>query len=137
MPSLPKVVLIPVMAAVLTILFLLLAGTHLPAFAQGGACAADVQKFCHNESSGPGQVMKCLQQHRTELSAACQEQMQGAKGRVTAVSQACQGDMQQFCQSVKPGRGAMIKCLWEHEAELSAVCKDGLEQARAMRKSTR
>jgi hypothetical protein len=102
-----------------TILFLLLAGTHLPAFAQGGACAADVQKFCQHVSSGRGQVMKCLQQHRTELSAACQEQLQAAKSRATEVSQACQSDRQQFCQDVKPGRGAIVKCLREHESELS------------------
>lgn len=135
MPSLPKMVVIPVVTALLTILFLLLAGSHLPAFAQGGACAADVQKFCQDVSPGRGHIMQCLQQHRTELSATCQEQIQATRTQAKEIRQACQSDAQQFCQGVKPGRGALVKCLREHESELSAVCKDELAQARSMRKA--
>ena len=38
-------------------------------------------------------------------------------------SHPCFADKKKFCESVKPGGGAIIKCMKEHEAELSAACK--------------
>jgi hypothetical protein len=42
------------------------------------------------------------------------------KGKAFA---ACKADLDKFCKDVKPGGGRLIKCLKEHEAELSADCK--------------
>jgi hypothetical protein len=39
------------------------------------ACQSDVQKFCSNVTARRGKVMKCLQQHRADLSQGCQDQL--------------------------------------------------------------
>jgi cysteine rich repeat protein len=41
----------------------------------------------------------------------------------------CAEDMQKFCKDVKPGGGAKMKCLHEHQAELSDACKKHLDEA--------
>jgi hypothetical protein len=125
------------MAVMLTSVFILVAGSHSAAFAQGGACKEDVQRLCSKVSPGKGQIMKCLQEHRTELSTACQEQIQTAKSHAKELGEACQSDVQQLCPAVKPGRGALAKCLKQHESELSPACKEELAQARSVRKSPR
>jgi gas vesicle protein len=35
----------------------------------------------------------------------------------------CKADVQKFCKDVKPGGGRIIKCMKEHESDLSAACK--------------
>jgi gas vesicle protein len=37
---------------------------------------------------------------------------------------ACKDDVQKFCKDVKPGAGRIIKCLKEHDSELSSACKE-------------
>lgn len=39
----------------------------------------------------------------------------------------CADDMQKFCADVKPGGGAKLKCLQDHQAQLSDACKKHLE----------
>jgi Cysteine rich repeat len=137
MSPLQKALVMPSVAMLLAVLFILLASTSLPAFAQGGACAQDVQTLCKNVPQGRGNVLKCLQQHQSELSPACLEQIQGAKAQSKEVGQACQGDVQQLCQGVKPGQGRMASCLKAHESELSTACKDELAQVKSKRQSTK
>jgi hypothetical protein len=35
----------------------------------------------------------------------------------------CKADYEKFCKDVKPGEGAVLKCMKTHETELSAPCK--------------
>ncbi len=35
----------------------------------------------------------------------------------------CKADQEKFCKGVEPGEGRIVKCLKEHEAQLSAECK--------------
>jgi hypothetical protein len=35
----------------------------------------------------------------------------------------CKTDIEKFCAGVQPGGGAVVKCLKEHEAEVSSECK--------------
>jgi hypothetical protein len=37
------------------------------------ACRADVQKLCPDAKPGGGEIRKCLQDHKDELSDACKE----------------------------------------------------------------
>src|SRR5882762_2057491 len=36
----------------------------------------------------------------------------------------CAGDVKKFCGDVKPGQGAIAKCMKAHEAELSPACRE-------------
>jgi hypothetical protein len=40
----------------------------------------------------------------------------------------CAADVKKFCGDVKPGQGAIAKCMKAHEAELSPACRDGMEK---------
>jgi hypothetical protein len=39
---------------------------------------------------------------------------------------ACRDDTKRLCASVQPGRGRVMACLQQHEADLSAGCKSAL-----------
>lgn len=49
--------------------------------------------------------------------------------RATEHSQPCAAAREKFCSGIKPGGGALMKCLKEHEAELSDACKQRVHQA--------
>lgn len=46
----------------------------------------------------------------------------------------CADDIAKFCKDVKPGEGRLLKCLKEHEKELSPTCKASIEEAKAKMK---
>jgi hypothetical protein len=123
-----KALLVALMAAVLGFVF-----WTVPAAAQDKACADDAKKLCSDVPPGRGNVMKCLREHQADLSAACKDRLQAAQTRVQETRQACQSDAAKFCADVAAGRGAVAKCLKQHESELSAECKADLSQARPRR----
>jgi hypothetical protein len=132
MQSGPKMVLMSVIVAVPAMLFTPLANLHLPAFAQGGPCAADVQKLCQGVPPGRDNIMRCLQEHQSQLSAGCQERIQTAE-----LAQTCQSEVQQLCRNVKRNGGRVLECLQEHESQLSDACKAELSQARSRPRPSR
>ena len=124
--------------------------TITPALAHGhhggGACRQDLQTLCPNVTPGPGAFRdclatlcpdltpgrgafaSCLQQHASELSAACQQQLDTMQAKIAAWQQACGGDAQTFCGDAGPGPWRIGKCLREHQSELSQPCQDLLAQ---------
>lgn len=43
---------------------------------------------------------------------------------------ACRADAQKFCKDVRPGGGAIARCLKRHEAELSSECRERMAEGR-------
>lgn len=43
---------------------------------------------------------------------------------VTAAEHPCKVDAERLCKGVEPGEGRILQCLKQHEAELSAACKE-------------
>jgi len=43
---------------------------------------------------------------------------------------ACRADAEKLCKDVQPGDGRMARCLKQHEASVSAECKEAMAQAR-------
>jgi len=45
--------------------------------------------------------------------------------------QACRADVEKFCKGVKPGSGRIVKCLKQHESEVSSACHENIAAAKA------
>jgi hypothetical protein len=101
-----------------------------PAYAQRGAgpCREDIEKFCASVQPGGGRFRDCLQQHAAEVTPACQQHLSQMKAKVAAWRQACEGDAQKLCSGVAPGHGNVVRCLHQHQNDLSPACKDELAQ---------
>ena len=50
--------------------------------------------------------------------------------RLFAQDGACKADIEKLCKDVQPGKGGLMKCLKEHETELSADCQARLKEGR-------
>ena len=99
-----------------------------------GPCAADVEKFCKDVKPGEGRILNCLKEHEKDLSPACKEKDSEMKQMLGDFRKACEGDVQKLCKDVQPGEGRIIKCLKEHEKELSPNCSATMEKGKEMRK---
>ena len=110
-----------------TLFFAALLAVSAPAVrAEEGPCKADMEKFCKGVEPGEGRVVKCMKEHEAELSEGCKKvagKMGEMKEKMKDAAGACKADKEKFCKDVEPGEGRIIKCLKEHEAELSEACK--------------
>lgn len=114
----------------------LIFGTDASA-ANKSACSEDIAKFCQNIEPGAMALKDCLEKHESELSAACKAQeatmdRRRAEGmemarQVMRFRQACQNDMARFCADAVPRHGGMIKCLNDHEKEISTACSESIK----------
>lgn len=106
-------------------------------------CSEDVARFCANIPPGPAgmiALMDCLEEHEKELSDACRdlearmggprmERSEAVRGK-RQFRQSCIGDMAGLCNDASPTQGGMMKCLNEHENELSAPCSQSIKAMR-------
>lgn len=86
------------------------------------ACKADREKFCKGLTMGHG-LLRCMKKNEAQLSTECKEWVTNRKEHAREAHEACKADVEKFCKDTKPGAGRVIKCLKEHEAELSSECK--------------
>lgn len=88
-------------------------------------CAPDMQKLCADVAAGHGAKIKCLTDHRDDLSPACKERMDAVKTKVNALveefNKACDEDGKKYCAGNTLGSG-LLGCLVEHERDLTAPC---------------
>ncbi len=92
-----------------------------------GPCAEDVAKLCKDVQPGGGRIIKCMQEHESELSPACKQHVAEMKEKGRGAKDACGDDVRKFCKDVQPGGGRIVKCLKEHESELSSECRSRME----------
>jgi len=102
--------------------------SYFHAFAQESLiCADDIEKYCKEIKPGGGRLLNCLKEHGTNLSVSCRGKIRDLQEIIKDFEQACSGDIVQFCKEVQPGGGIVIKCLREHDKELSPPCSAKLE----------
>ena len=92
------------------------------------ACEDDASKYCKDVQHGGGGIARCLQEHESDLSPACKERVTKMTEGRRGGREACKEDVQKFCKDVQPGDGGILRCLKEHEQELSPECKNRVEK---------
>jgi hypothetical protein len=111
-------------------------GTNSSA-ADKNACSEDISKFCQNIEPGMVALMDCLEKNENELTDACKaheatmekgkaERREMVRERMQ-FRQSCMNDMAKFCSDANPMQGGMIKCLNDHEKEVSASCSASIK----------
>jgi len=102
------------------------------------ACADDVTKFCSNVSQGNGRVIHCMLAYEDQISSKCdyavfeaQRNMQHALDRVAEVADACWGEIQKYCGSVREGEGRVAQCLVKNKAAIKKGCRAAVEKLSA------
>jgi hypothetical protein len=110
-----------------------------------GPCRDDAERLCADALGDRDAVHACLADNGDALSEACQERRaqrasgerrgrkghHGRKGR-RGLKKACAEDVAAHCADAR-GRGALPRCLSEHQAELSPVCSAKLDKVKARR----
>jgi hypothetical protein len=112
-----------VMAGGLAILLSAVCGASL-SLAKDKICGPEMEKFCKGVAVGEGRILKCLQEHRADLSAECRAYVNTASQYV-----ACVDDVMQLCPGMQPGSGEGMVCLRTHQGDLSEGCKYELQKA--------
>ena len=88
----------------------------------GQACRADAQALCGTMQRG-AERMQCLRQNETRLSPECRTSLTRAATLRQDMRLACRTDRQTLCRGDAGGeRGGSMRCLREHQAQLSAQC---------------
>jgi len=100
-------------------------------------CSEDIARFCENLKPGTPALINCLEKHENELSGACKDyetKMGGGKTErreqvreAIRFRQTCTNDIAKFCGDANPEQGGVMKCLNEHENELSTSCSDSMK----------
>lgn len=92
------------------------------------ACLDDARKFCPDTPFGDGRVLTCLQNHWSQLSGACIQELQVVQAKTREVTLSCAADLWSYCPSVAPGGGRLQECLGARWEVLSSTCKDELNR---------
>ena len=96
-------------------------------------CRDDAARLCKDVQKGEGRVARCLKEHANELSPACKENIGRMKEEIREVAEACKDDAAKVCKGVEPGKGRILRCLKQHESELSPACKEHVDKPRGKR----
>lgn len=106
---------------VMTAVALLAAGS---ARAGDEACRADVERLCAGIAPGGGRIAACLKANQAQVSPECKAELASVARKVKEVGEACEDDIQSLCPDVKPGQGAVLRCLRANLFSVSPACQE-------------
>lgn len=87
-------------------------------------CRIDVKALCGDV--GKRQALDCLLTRADQIQDGdCKAAVSAAQGRLDAIHQACQFDIDTKCDEKKVTVG-LFSCLTRHRKELLGSCKDGI-----------
>lgn len=102
----------------------------LPALAEtdvGAACTAELDLMCNEKTMGSEGAMRCLIEHRGEVSKPCGTAVDARRAEaLERVRAACTAEISNYCSDDAASGRAPFHCLRGHEAQLSASCKVSL-----------
>lgn len=94
----------------------------------GKPCADDAARLCKDVQPGQGRMVKCLKEHKDELSPDCRANITKMKEQAKDMKEACEEDARKLCKDTRPGGGRIMQCLKQHEGELSPACKEKMDR---------
>jgi len=112
------------------------------------ACELEIDMMCAHacnpmmgEACG-GSVLRCLSDRQDEIKGEdCKKEVDYFIGMEVSdfrndvmLAEACRGDVEQFCGSVEPGNGRVLRCLRDNRDSLSKACSD--EEAKLAQKES-
>lgn len=112
-----------------TLYFILILFSHESYAAEKNnhACLKDIQKICPNAIGDKRKLMECINENENKLSSECKTKTNNikiaAKKRLEDLKKNCTEDAKKLCSGVKPGNGAILKCLRDKSIEASEKCK--------------
>jgi hypothetical protein len=104
------------------------AAAHGPEGSQEPPCLADVKRLCARVPPTGSFVQGCLEQHLDELSPKCRKQVRTVTDDATALTDACERDLDRLCAEQRTVAGERVSCLIQHRDALSAKCRDQLDR---------
>ncbi len=121
--------LAPAMLAGTTAVLIILI-TALPAFTQTitTPCTKDIKQYCGDVTPGGGRLVRCYQQNKDKMSAACQVYADGAIANAAVLKKACSKEIDARCNSEKGDPLEMLDCLQGNYIDLSGECRDSLNE---------
>lgn len=92
-------------------------------------CAQDYKKFCAGIQPGDGRIGRCLMENKNDISQQCRYVLEQATRKLLGeFVQACQTDVQKYCEGVKPGDGRILNCLRGEKENISEPCRQVVDK---------
>lgn len=99
----------------------------LPFSTEASSCFQDGKKFCPGVDQGKGQLARCLDDFKDQLSADCAKELKEFKKK-TLAKNPCFEDLIDLCSDV-PAKGNRAEyCLLKNESRLSPTCSADFKQ---------
>ena len=114
---------------VMTLTALLVLSAALPAFGQETSpCAKDFAQYCGHITPGGGRLLRCYEENKNSMSAACRAWAEGVKANATVLKDACAKEIDMRCNIEKGDPLAMLGCLQGNYVSLSPECNAALNK---------
>jgi len=103
--------------------------TARPAFALDiNPCSNDFKQYCGDVTPGGGRLIRCYEQNKDKMSAACKSWAETAKMNANDAKKVCDKEINSFCNSEKGDPFEMLDCLQSNYINLSPECVQALNQ---------
>ena len=100
-----------------------------PALAQEmNPCAKDFAQYCSHVTPGGGRLVRCYEENKNSMSAACRAWAEGVKANAAVLKEACAKEIDMSCNIEKGDPLAMLGCLQGNYVSLSPECIGALNK---------
>ena len=97
-------------------------------------CQPEIETYCSQVTPGEGRLLACFVAHEDKLSGQCgwalyeaMDELEAFMDAVGYVAESCWDDMVEYCSEVEMGEGRVAVCLLDHKGDVSAACKEAME----------
>ena len=115
------------MVIVMTLITLMVLSSTLPA-QETNPCAKDFAQYCGHITPGGGRLVRCYEEYKGSMSAACRAWAEGVKANAAVLKEACAKEIDLRCNIEKGDPLAMLGCLQASYVSLSPECSATLNK---------